>query len=265
MKSSRRRFMKMAGIAALGFGVQPAIKAVAPAASDGHGTAMAFQKGPKALAAIQWGMVIDTRRFHGPEDLEPMIEACHKEHNVPHFNEVRHEIKWIWETHYHNAFPNNPHPYLSEEAEHRPYLVMCNHCENPPCVRACPTKATFKRESDGIVIMDMHRCIGCRFCMAACPYGSRSFNFKDPRLGLDEKEMNLKYPTRMKGVVEKCNFCAERLAEGRMPACVEASEGALVFGDLKDPDSEVRHMLRENFTIRRKQNLGTEPCVYYIV
>jgi len=262
MKSSRRSFMKMAGITALGLGAQPAIKAIAPAA-EGHGPQEQFNKGPKAMTAQQWAMVIDTRRFHSTEDLEPIIEACHKIHNVPHFTDKRHEIKWIWETHFHNAFPNNPNRYMSEEAEHRPYLVLCNHCENPPCVRACPTKATFKRESDGIVVMDMHRCIGCRFCMAACPYGSRSFNFRDPKPFI--KEINLEYPRRMKGVVEKCNFCAERLAVGEQPACVEASNGAIVFGDLKDPDSEVRHVLRENFTIRRKQNLGTEPCVYYIV
>ncbi len=263
MKSSRRRFIKLAGIAALGLGAQPAIKAIAPAAE--HGSQMQFTQSPNALTAKQWAMVIDARRFKTPADLEPMIEACHKLHNVPHFTEKRHEIKWIWETHYHNAFPNVPNRFISEETEERPYLVLCNHCQNPPCVRACPTQATFKRASDGIVMMDMHRCIGCRFCMAACPYGSRSFNFVDPLKGLVESEINLKYPRRMKGVVEKCTFCVERLAEGQMPACVEASNGAIVFGDLEDPESEVRQVLRENFTIRRKQNLGTEPCVYYIV
>jgi molybdopterin-containing oxidoreductase family iron-sulfur binding subunit len=112
-------------------------------------------------------------------------------------------------------------------------------------------------------MMDFHRCIGCRFCMAACPYGARSFNFRDPRPFI--KETNLKFPTRMKGVVEKCSFCAERLAEGKLPACVEASNGILIFGDLDDPQSEVRQILRENYTIRRKQNLGTGPSVYYIV
>jgi molybdopterin-containing oxidoreductase family iron-sulfur binding subunit len=263
MKSSRRRFMKLAGIAALGLGAQPAIKAIAPAAEQGPQPQ--YAQGPNVLTAKQWAMVIDARRFSTAADLEPMIEACHKLHNVPHFTEKRHEIKWIWETHFHNAFPDSANRFLSEETEHRPYLVLCNHCENPPCVRACPTQATFKRESDGIVMMDMHRCIGCRFCMAACPYGSRSFNFVEPLKGLVEKEINLKYPRRMKGVVEKCTFCVERLAEGQMPACVEASGGAIVFGDLSDPESEVRQVLRENFTIRRKQNLGTEPCVYYIV
>ena len=263
MESSRRRFIKVAGIAALGISAQPAIQAVA--ATSAHEPQPTTRKASQALTAKQWAMIIDTRRFHSAKDLEPIIEACHKAHNVPHFSEKNHEIKWIWETHFHNAFPNSPNPYLNEAVEERPYLVLCNHCIDPPCVRVCPTKATFKRESDGIVLMDFHRCIGCRFCMAACPYGSRSFNFKDPRLGLDDKEINREFPTRMRGVVEKCNFCAERLAKGLMPACVEASDGAIVFGDLEDPRSPVREVLHENFTIRRKQNLGTGPCVYYIV
>jgi molybdopterin-containing oxidoreductase family iron-sulfur binding subunit len=99
--------------------------------------------------------------------------------------------------------------------------------------------------------------------MAACPYGARSFNFRDPRPFI--KETNKEYPTRMKGVVEKCNYCAERIAVGKMPACVEASNGILTFGDLFDPKSAVRELLKSNFTIRRKQSLGTEPSVYYIV
>jgi len=263
MDSSRRRFIKVAGIAAVGLSAPSAMQAVAATAE--HGPQTTTRRGSQALTAKQWAMVIDTRRFHSPRDLEPMIKACHKIHNVPHFENIRHEIKWIWETHFHNAFPNSPNPHMSEGVEQRPFPVLCNHCTDPPCVRVCPTKATFKRESDGIVLMDFHRCIGCRFCMAACPYGARSFNFKDPRLGLKDEEINRQFPTRMRGVVEKCNFCAERLAQGLMPACVEASDGAIVFGDLEDPDSPVREALLENFTIRRKQNLGTGPNVYYIV
>ena len=147
---------------------------------------------------------------------------------------------------------------------HRFFPLLCNHCENPPCVRVCPTKATYKRP-DGIVAMDYHRCIGCRYCMAGCPYGSRSFNWGEPRKNLDLSKLNPEFPTRMRGVVEKCNFCVERLAIGKMPACVEASEGAIVFGDLYDPDSDVRKVLREKFTIRRKPSAGTEPCVYYVI
>ena len=99
--------------------------------------------------------------------------------------------------------------------------------------------------------------------MAACPYGSRSFNFKDPRPYIEETHPE--FPTRMKGVVEKCNFCAERLAVGKIPACAETSNGAIVFGDLEDPESDIRKLLKENYAIRRKSGLGTGPSVYYIV
>jgi molybdopterin-containing oxidoreductase family iron-sulfur binding subunit len=260
MENSRREVLRLLGLSALGVGVRPVINAFA---AEGHGDGPQVEKGEKALLAKQWAMVIDTRRFESVRDVEPLIEACHLSHNVPHFENRLHEIKWLWETEYKHAFPQKASSFLNRDAKERPFLVLCNHCENPPCVRACPTKATFKRPSDGIVLMDFHRCIGCRFCMAACPFGARSFNFRDPRPGIIE--VNKQFPTRMKGVVEKCNFCAERLAIGQMPLCVEASDGALAFGDLYDPKSEVRKLLKENYTIRRKQSLGTEPCVYYIV
>jgi molybdopterin-containing oxidoreductase family iron-sulfur binding subunit len=261
---SRRSFLKVAGVAALGLGTTPVLKAVASSGGEGEAAPQPHvRKGAKALTAEQWAMVIDTRRLQTSADVEPLIEACNKIHNIPKYENKNHEIKWIWETEFKHAFPDKANRFLNEAVEHRPFLALCNHCENPPCVRACPTKATFKRESDGIVLMDFHRCIGCRFCMVACPYGARSFNWRDPRPFI--KETNKTFPTRMKGVVEKCNFCAERLAVGEMPACVEASGGAIAFGDLYDPHSEVRELLKENFTIRRKQILGTEPSVYYIV
>jgi molybdopterin-containing oxidoreductase family iron-sulfur binding subunit len=260
MKRSRRTFLKAAGVAALGMGAKPALDALAV---SGHEEAQPeVKKTENASVGSRWGMVIDTRKFHSAEDVEPIIEACHKAHNVPHIPNKRHEIKWIWETEFKHAFPGDSDEMLAERIGHLPFLVLCNHCENPPCVRACPTKATFKR-SDGIVLMDFHRCIGCRFCMAACPFGSRSFNFRDPRPFITE--WNPEFPSRMKGVVEKCNFCAERLAVGKEPACVEVSNGALIFGDLTDPDSEIRKVLKENYAIRRKTNLGTGPSVYYIV
>ena len=261
MESSRRNFLKIAGISAVGLGTQPVLNVFA--SSDSSEEAATMTKGKDALTAKHWGMVIDTRKFKSSEDLEPIIEVCNKIHNIPEFKNKRHEIKWIWEEGYEHAFPTKENKYLNERLENLPFLVLCNHCEDPPCCRACPTKATFKRESDGIVLMDFHRCIGCRFCMAACPYGARSFNFRDPVPFIAEK--NLKFPTRMKGVVEKCNFCAERLAAGKMPACVEASNGAIAFGDLDNPGSEVREILRTNYAIRRKQGLGTGPSVYYIV
>ena len=263
MDSSRRRFLKITGIAALGAGAKPVRDILAASRGQSETPAPTTKRNPKALSAKQWAMVIDTRKFKSADDLKQLIEACHKIHNVPDFTNKRHEIKWIWEEEFKHAFPTLENRFLPERVEHIPFLVLCNHCVNPPCVRACPTKATFKRDSDGIVLMDFHRCIGCRFCMAACPYGSRSFNFRDPRPFI--KETNLKFPTRMKGVVEKCNFCAERLAVGQIPSCVEASKGAIAFGDIEDPSSNVRELLKLNYAIRRKQGLGTEPSVYYIV
>lgn len=260
MKTTRRDFLKVAGVTALGM-------------AAGAGPALAYSKGAYLphtehmdtghdhLTAKRWGMVIDTRAFHGEADYAPLIAACHKEHNVPTIP-GKQNVKWLWTGGFHATFPHNHQEFLAERAHHAAYPLLCNHCDNPPCVRVCPTQATFKRE-DGIVMMDMHRCIGCRFCMAGCPYGSRSFNFQDPRPFIAEE--NLAYPTRMKGVVEKCTFCTERLAEGKMPACVEASEGKIVFGDLGDPDSEIRHILAENFTLRRKPDLGTSPSVFYII
>ena len=262
MDSSRRRILQLFGLSSLALATRPVFNAFA---KEGHAEKpkVIIKDSEKALKAKQWALVIDTRQFESEEDLEPLVEVCNKVHNVPHLSENRHEIKWIWGEPYHNAFPGKAARFLSEEVEHKPFLVLCNHCENPPCVRACPTQATFKRESDGIVLMDFHRCIGCRFCMAACPFGARSFNFRDPRPFI--KEINDEFPTRMKGVVEKCNFCAERLAVGQLPACVEASNGALAFGDLYDAASDVRKLIKTNYTIRRKQTLGTEPSVYYIV
>ncbi len=272
MKSSRRSFLRVAGISALGMGcAAPVLKALASSDAPAEHEVESVPemvRGEKALTASRWAMVVDTRKLNSAEDVAPLIEACHTIHNVPKIEgdpeeQKRHEIKWIWEEEFKHAFPGKEHEYVAEHMAHKAFPVLCNHCESPPCVRACPTKATFKRESDGIVLMDFHRCIGCRFCMAACPYGSRSFNFRDPRPFI--AEINPRFPTRMKGVVEKCNFCAERLAVGEMPACVEASNGALVFGDLQDPESDVRKLLRKHYTIRRKQTLGTNPSVFYIV
>lgn len=256
MENSRRKFLRIAGISVLGFGAKPVIDAVA---SD---KLPKYKPKAEALHGERWAMVVDTRKCK--EDCTDCIKACHQVHNVPvNIKNPKHEVKWIWKEEYGHAFPGQEHEYLGDKVKNRPFMILCNHCEDPACVRVCPTKATFKRE-DGIVLMDMHRCIGCRFCMAACPFGARSFNWKDPRPFV--KDENKEFPTRMKGVVEKCNFCAERLAEGLMPACVEAcKEKALIFGDLGDPKSEVRKILSSNYTIRRKPELGTNPMVYYII
>lgn len=210
------------------------------------------------------GFVIDMSKCK--EGCTDCIDSCHKIHNVPSIPNKKHEIKWIWKEKYHNLFPDDITPYMSEEKHEQQFLTLCNHCEHPPCVRVCPTQATFKRQSDGIVMMDFHRCIGCRFCMAGCPYGSRSFNYSDPRNFLKAEDLDPGYPTRTKGVVEKCDMCYERLEKGETIACAEAcKEGAIVFGDLNDPNSEIREVIRKNNTLRRKPELGTNPNAYYVM
>ncbi len=300
MGIKRRKFLKIAGISALGVVAKPVRDALAVAnpiewLDKKLGGFTPFEtllhlfhrpvgyKPGEALTGERWAMVVNVKQID-EEIADACMEVCHRVHNVPQIDNPRHEIKWIWHAEYKHVFPGQKHEHIGEKYKHAPFLVMCNHCENPACVRVCPTKATFKRKHDGIVLMDMHRCIGCRFCMAACPFGARSFNWiipwpreragTIPRFRKDKEPPNPEFPTRVKGVVEKCNFCAERLAKGQIPACVEVcqeaakkkgKEPALVFGDLEDPDSEVRQLLRSHYTLRRKPELGTNPNVYYIV
>lgn len=264
MKMIRRNFLKIAAVAAFGWGVRPAsdlLAATGGGASEGilFASRHKVQAGPGALTAKRWAMVIDMAKLD-EDTMKEVVTKCHSVHNVPNISGNQ-NLKWIWETGVENLFLDDLHEYQPESGA-KTSLALCNHCDNPPCVRVCPTKATFQRE-DGIVMMDFHRCIGCRYCMAGCPYGSRSFNFKDPRPYIER--IDLDFPTRTKGVVEKCEFCAERLAEGKLPACVEVSDGAITFGDLGDPDSDVRQLLAERFAIRRSPALGTKPCVYYLV
>ncbi|MEW6109587.1 MAG: sulfate reduction electron transfer complex DsrMKJOP subunit DsrO [Nitrospirota bacterium] len=260
MSINRRQFLKIAGISTV-FGLGGA--SVFNAISRGSLEAAQVLTDPQALKAKRWGMVIDMSKFETEEDIKRVKDICHKIHNVPDFGDDKmHEIKWIWPETFEHAFPGEHDEYFPEELKEQPFMVLCNHCAQPACVRVCPTKATFKR-ADGIVMMDMHRCIGCRFCMAACPFGARSFNWKDPRPYI--KEEDLTFPTRTKGVVEKCTFCYERLAIGKAPACVEESKGGIIYGDLEDPKSEIREILRTKYTIRRKPGLGTQPSIYYVI
>jgi molybdopterin-containing oxidoreductase family iron-sulfur binding subunit len=266
MGIERRRFLKIAGLSAvMGLGGKAALDLLAP------GEAEAVLNDASLTEGKKWGMVVDMNRMT-EETMDRCIKACHTIHNVPDFGDPKVEIKWVWKETYEHSFPNQGHNYLDEKFKESSFLIMCNHCDTPPCCRVCPTKATWKRE-DGIVMMDPHRCIGCRFCMAACPFGVRSFNWGDPRKAPQDLNPafpdNPEYPTRTKGVVEKCNFCAERIAKGEYPACVvaanEAEKGSMVFGDLDDPGSEIRELLRSNYVIRRKPELGTGPNIYYIV
>lgn len=251
----RREFLKTAGLAAASMSL------VSPVCALAESTPGSYETPGSNRTAKRWGMVVDTRKMASPALQQKVIAACHDWHNVPAFGGPK-EVKWIWSDSYDAAFPEQAMDLPPGSLARRPFLLLCNHCENPPCVRVCPTKATFKRP-DGVVVMDYHRCIGCRSCMSGCPYGARSFNFTDPQRFVAKP--NLEYPMRMRGVVEKCTFCVERLAKGLLPLCVEASEGGILFGDLADEHSPVRKALENTIAIRRKPALGTGPGVYYIL
>jgi Fe-S-cluster-containing dehydrogenase component len=144
--------------------------------------------------------------------------------------------------------------------------VQCMQCDNPPCVKACPVEATW-REDDGIVVIDYDWCIGCRYCATACPYWARKFNWTEPNIPANELNPVMHYLSnrpRQKGVMEKCTFCLQRTREGRQPACQEACPtGARVFGNLLDPNSEIRYVLEHKTVFRLKEELNTEPKVWY--
>jgi molybdopterin-containing oxidoreductase family iron-sulfur binding subunit len=226
-------------------------------ALDGTATTTGDRAGTTRFA-----LVIDTVACARHAGCRACIDACHAAHNVPVLADPRHRVEWVREEPFEQALAESVSEY-ADAARRPPLPVLCNHCASPPCVRVCPTEATFKRD-DGIVAMDEHRCIGCRYCMAACPYDARSFNWCDPRPSIPSIRRD--FPTREKGVVEKCTFCAERLGSGRPPACVEAcSAGAMVFGDVRDAQGDVARLLRERTALRRKPSAHTAPHVFYLV
>ena len=153
--------------------------------------------------------------------------------------------------------------YTKAPVEGRWYMpVACNHCENPPCVKVCPVGATYK-DKDGIVMINYNTCIGCRFCVAACPYSARRFNWRKPQIPADRVNPNV--PVRPVGVVEKCTFCVHRTRRGLLPRCVEVCPvRARRFGDLNDPQSEVSLMLGYGRSFRLLEELNTGPNLRYV-
>lgn len=262
MAIKRREFLKLTGLTLLSGVVSGATINFIVREVEATGS---YKIPPEALTAKRWGLAIDVKKCRDNKNVcgFKCMEVCHSLHNVPSIPDQKKEIKWIWKVEFSHAFPEQADKNLKEYFKDTPFIILCNHCANPSCVRVCPTNATFKSK-DGIVMMDFHRCIGCRFCMAACPFGARSFNWFDPRPYL--KSVNPEYPTRMKGVVEKCLFCYERLVVGKIPACVEACPAkALIFGDIYEASSEIAKVLKSRVALRRKAELGTEPSVFYLI
>lgn len=215
-------------------------------------------------AGTRLALLVDVAAFSDPELARRVVHACHTAHNVPDMSAKmpRHAIAWVRFEPFARAFPEQAADIVPDSVRAGAFPLLCNHCDNPPCVRVCPTGATFTT-ADGRVGMDAHRCIGCRYCMAACPYGARSFNFVDPRPFV--RQLVPSYPCRTRGVVEKCTLCPERLAQGLAPWCVEAAQGAILCGDVNDPGSPIRRLLARYPALRRKTALGTGPAVYYLI
>ncbi|MUV36341.1 Tetrathionate reductase subunit B [Lentibacillus sp. JNUCC-1] len=208
---------------------------------------------------VKWGMVIDLQKCVG---CDSCTVACKSENRTPpgiSYNVVLEEEI--------GEFPNLAKVNLP---------MPCMHCDKPPCVQVCPVKATFKLDN-GIVTIDNDRCIGCRYCIIACPYGARSFDFGEsyedemlsfndvtsPEYGIERGERGKrKSPI---GTVRKCNFCLHRLERGEEPACVETCIGdARFFGDLNDPNSTVSKLANSPRAFRLKSELGAGPNVIYL-
>jgi len=213
-------------------------------------TLMAFG-GSEAEAAAdagrRWGMLIDSSKLEDGGDY--VIAACQEENGWKGNGDAERDAQWVRKV------------TLKEKSSGRETSlpVMCQHCESPPCVDVCPTGASFKRE-DGIVLVDKHICIGCRYCMMACPFKARSF--------VHEPVTNQKVNApRGIGTVESCTLCVHRSDQGRAPACVEASQkrgdGAFVFGDLNDPTSEVSRRLAQFPSVQLRDSLDLNTGVRY--
>ncbi len=219
-----------------------------------------------AIKGVLYGYAFNISKCQGYMDC---VNACVEENNQDRDSQMQyiriHEHKngqlnfEQSEDNFFHEVPAEGHFYMG---------TQCFHCDNPPCVKVCPVEATWK-EDDGIVVIDYDWCIGCRYCMAACPYDGRRFNWTSPAVPEDEVNLVQHYlgnRLRKKGVMEKCTFCIQKSREGKNPACVEACPtGARIFGNLLDPNSDIRWVLANKKVFRLKEDLGTEPKFWYFM
>ncbi|QQL46431.1 4Fe-4S dicluster domain-containing protein [Sulfuriroseicoccus oceanibius] len=216
------------------------------------------QKGVKFGYALNLSVCIGCRRC---------VEACHVENN--HDRAARTSYIRVLEMtkgsiDMEQGTADYNHPVPQDDKFYMP--VQCQQCDNPPCVDVCPVEATWK-EKDGIVVVDYNWCIGCRYCEAACPYHARRFNWTKPEISAEEINPDQAYLSnrvRPQGVMEKCTYCLHRTRKGKLPACLEACPtGARVFGNLLDPNSEIRRVLAEKRVFVLKEEVGTKPNFFY--
>jgi len=217
------------------------------------------------IPGVRYGYALNLTRCIG---CRRCVKACVKENNQSRDPEIEY-IRVLKMPQGTNDLDQSEHYYEPETVPEEGFYYMpvqCHQCSNPPCVRVCPVEATW-REPDGIVVIDYNWCIGCRYCEAACPYWARRFNFAEPKIPSDEINPVTHYlgnRPRPKGVMEKCTFCIQRVRKGLMPACHDACPtGARKFGNLADPESEVRQVLETKRVFVLKEEAGTHPNFYY--
>ncbi len=215
---------------------------------------------------VLFGYAFNISRCEGYMDC---VKACVEENNLDRKSKTQFVRVFEMEPGQLNPSSGDGKYFHEVPVEDKFYMgVQCFQCENAPCTQACPTKATW-REPDGIVVVDYDWCIGCRYCMAACPYWGRRFNWGKPVIPKEEinkKQHYLGNRLRPKGKVEKCTFCVQRSREGKLPACVEACPtGARVFGNLLDPDSAIRYVLQLKKGLQNEGRTGYRPeiLVFY--
>ncbi len=230
-----------------------------------HGVEFTVDDEP-ATDGIQFGYALDLSRCVG---CRRCVYACTQENNQSrdpqvHWIQVLEMEKAKGVDIYESDMYYNPKEVPREGHFYMP--IACQQCRRPQCVTVCPVGATWK-EPDGVVVVDYNWCIGCRYCMAACPYGARHFNWGKPTIPKDEINPDTHYlgnRPRYTGVVEKCTFCIQRVRKGRYPACVEICPvGARKFGNLLDPESEVYYVMENKRVFILKEEMNTQPKFYY--
>jgi molybdopterin-containing oxidoreductase family iron-sulfur binding subunit len=234
MNPERRQLLGWGAAAAAGLALAPGLRLVELAAA---------RSPEKAASALQrWGLLIDVAKC---ADCDACVSACRDENGWTGHGRPATDVQWI-----RKVSLRDKHTGHAQTAP-----LMCQHCEHPPCVDVCPTGASFKRD-DGIVLVDKHICIGCRYCVMACPYGARSF-VHEPVSGQKPE-----VPRGM-GTVESCTLCVHRVDRGQSPACVEACSQAMVFGDLNDSSSEIHRRLKSEPSTQLRADLALNTGVRY--
>lgn len=223
----------------------------------------------KPLDGVEFAYALNLTRCIG---CRKCAHACLKENNQSRADANDIEMSYIRVLELNKGAINleTANPYYEPERVPQPdkyYMpVQCHQCRQSPCTKVCPVQATWQ-EKDGVVVVDYNWCIGCRYCMAACPYDARRFNYRKPQLTSDQINRNQAYLSnrvRPRGVVEKCTFCLQRTRAGKYPACLEVCPtGARVFGNLLDPNSEISYILKNKRVYILKEEVGTSPRFYY--